>query len=279
MSEQPLITIVTATFNCADCLPRCLASVAAQTLPDIEHILIDGGSTDGTVELIRAEAVRAGGRVGYWLSEPDRGIYHAWNKALPHIRGEWVLFLGGDDLLYDERALADAAGALRGAPAPVRTVYGKLLSVDEAGREIAVAGRGWEIDRRDFFTQAKQLPHPSMFMRREVFDAGGFDEQYRISSDFDFVARELVAGHDAQFLDRFLVCHTMRGVSVHPRTALRAWRETLRIIAHHRLPVPLAFRIGRVAKAYVFYLMWRLLPEQFAHTIIDKARRIYWRGR
>lgn len=278
--DTPFLTIVTATYNCADCLPVCLRSLAEQSFADFEHVIIDGGSTDGTVDLIRAAAeARASSRLGFWLSERDTGIYNAWNKALPHVRGAWVLFLGADDVLYDAETLAQAAAKLRTLPPEVRTAYGRLLSVDEEGREIAVAGRGWEIDKRDFFQTAKQLPHTATFQRREVFaEHGGFDESFRISADFEYLCRELV-GHEAAFLELFIARHVLRGVSVHPKTALRAWRETRTIIARHRLPVPRSFITVRILKSYVFYLLWRVLPEKTVLALTDFIRRHYWKHR
>lgn len=275
----PMITIITATYQCVDCLPQCFASLATQTCRDFEHIVIDGGSRDGTTDLIRQEAARPESRVTYWLSEPDRGIYNAWNKGLKQVHGEWVLFLGADDLLYEPETLAAVVEQLRQLPGEIRTAYGKLLSVDEEGREIAVAGRGWQQDRKDFFHTAKQLPHTAVFQRRQVFlELGGFAEELRISADFEFLCRELLA-HEAKFLDIFVARHVLRGVSVHPRTALAAWQETRTIILQHHLPVPRLFIAGRLLKSYLFYALWRVLPEKTALRLIDLARRYYWKRR
>ena len=97
----PLISVVTAVFNCKSTLQQCLDSVAQQTYAHIELIVIDGGSTDGTVELIQANAQR----IAYWISEPDRGIYNAWNKALAKATGDWICFLGTDDYLLDAQVM------------------------------------------------------------------------------------------------------------------------------------------------------------------------------
>ncbi|MCZ7592848.1 MAG: glycosyltransferase [Kiritimatiellae bacterium] len=92
-SSRPLISIITVTRNAARDLPGCLDSVAAQTDVPYEHWVVDGGSTDGTLELL---ASRNDPRIR-WISEPDRGIYDAMNKAVRLARGQWIYFLGSDD--------------------------------------------------------------------------------------------------------------------------------------------------------------------------------------
>ena len=90
MEENPLLTIIVAVFNGAKTLERCIDSVVQQTWPYKELIIMDGGSTDGTVDLLK----RYDSKIKYWESRPDRGIYHAWNKALDHAEGEWICFIG-----------------------------------------------------------------------------------------------------------------------------------------------------------------------------------------
>ncbi len=92
--EAPLVTVITATWNAAATLPECLASVEAQDYPNVEHLVMDGASRDNTVDILRKHA----GKRMRWVSEPDRGIYDAWNKGLRLAQGEWIAFLGADDV-------------------------------------------------------------------------------------------------------------------------------------------------------------------------------------
>jgi glycosyltransferase involved in cell wall biosynthesis len=96
-------SIIIATLNSAGCLRNCLDSIAAQTCLDYETLVVDGGSTDGTQAIVSHFAPR----LAWFVSEPDGGIYEAWNKALLHARGEWICFPGADDALWDERVLGD----------------------------------------------------------------------------------------------------------------------------------------------------------------------------
>jgi glycosyltransferase involved in cell wall biosynthesis len=91
-----MISVIVAVFNGAKTLQQCIDSVAGQTYPHKELIVIDGGSIDGTREILEGDATK----LAYWVSEPDRGIYHAWNKALARARGDWICFLGADDYLW-----------------------------------------------------------------------------------------------------------------------------------------------------------------------------------
>lgn len=90
--DLPLVSIITVTYNASDFISNCIESVKAQTYPNIEHIIIDGCSTDNTINLIK-------GKVSFWISEPDEGIYDAMNKSIQYANGSWILFLGADDTL------------------------------------------------------------------------------------------------------------------------------------------------------------------------------------
>ena len=91
--KYPLISIIVAVYNGEKTLQRCIDSVFSQTYPHKELIIIDGGSTDGTVDILQTN----NDKITYWKSEPDNGIYQAWNKALDHAKSDWICFLGSDD--------------------------------------------------------------------------------------------------------------------------------------------------------------------------------------
>ena len=108
INSTPLISVVIAVYNGKATLQQCLDSVTQQTYSHVELIVIDGGSTDGTVDLIRANAQK----IAYWISEPDRGIYNAWNKALAQAKGDWICFLGADDYLWNAQVIERMAEQL-----------------------------------------------------------------------------------------------------------------------------------------------------------------------
>ena len=92
MDSKPVTSVIVAVYNGAKTLQRCIDSVSNQTYPHKELIIIDGGSADGTVDILRAN----NDKIAYWKFKPDRGIYHAWNKALEHVQGAWIYFLGSE---------------------------------------------------------------------------------------------------------------------------------------------------------------------------------------
>lgn len=184
----PYVSIVIATFNAGATLERCLRSITGQTSRDWEILIADGGSRDETLAILDSHS----SDIAWRISEPDRGIYSAWNKALPHVRGTWVLFLGADDRLHSEEVLGEIAPILRDSEDTFGIVYGKLNVVDESGHVMDVLGSDWS-EARSRLGKGMVLPHPATFHHSRLFrELGSFDESFRIAGDYEFVLRELV---------------------------------------------------------------------------------------
>ena len=101
IQEKPLITIITITYNAADTIENTIKSVIEQTYSNIEYIIIDGGSKDGTVEIIKKYSKK----ISYWISEPDKGIYNAMNKGINHAHGAWINFMNAGDTFFDKNTI------------------------------------------------------------------------------------------------------------------------------------------------------------------------------
>ena len=114
--STPLISVIIAVFNGVKTLQQCINSVIQQNYKNIELIVIDGGSSDGTIDLL----VLNSRDITYWISEADRGIYNAWNKALEQAHGDWICFLGADDFLWDEQVLVRMVSELILIPPVIR---------------------------------------------------------------------------------------------------------------------------------------------------------------
>ena len=187
-TDTPLISIIVATYNCAGVLPRCLASIARQTYAARELIVVDGASSDATLEVIKANAAA----IRHWESAPDRGVYDAWNKALPRAQGEWIVFLGADDRFHDDRALARMASVLAQAYPKSRFVYGCLDIVAGDGQVIETVRRPWGELKPQFLAGTLMLPHAGAFHHRSLFaERGPFDASFRLAGDYDLLLREL----------------------------------------------------------------------------------------
>lgn len=187
---NPNISIITASYNAAKYLQKCIDSVAQQTFPYREHLIADGSSQDGTLEIIKNNA----DKLSWWVSEPDRGIYHAWNKALQHAKGEWVLFLGADDYFWNENVLGNYVPYLnQAANSGIRIVYGKIARMDQKGNIIQYWGKPWDkISWQMKHGMPLGLPHTGLMHHASLFkDHGLFDDEFRLAGDYEFLLREL----------------------------------------------------------------------------------------
>jgi glycosyltransferase involved in cell wall biosynthesis len=200
------LTVITPCLNAAATLPATLASVRAQDVPDLEHIVVDGGSTDGTVELLRAApGIR-------WISEPDRGLAHALNKGIAMAAGEVIGELNADDV-YEPGALAAVAAAFADRP-DAMWLTGCCRIIDGDGREIRRAVTAYKNALLRRYSLGLYLTHnfisaPATFFRRAALEeAGGFDERYRISVDYDLQLR-IARRHDPVVLERNLAAFRM----------------------------------------------------------------------
>lgn len=203
------ISIVTVCLNAAETLEETLRSVAAQDWPDLEHVVIDGGSTDGTLDIV----ARYGRDNLILFSESDDGIYDAMNRGLARATGDFVGFLNADDFFIDEGAVSHIATRL--AVSGADCAMAGVLFVDRHGRY--AGGRHYKAAgfRRWWLRIGVMPPHPGFYVRASLARAlGGFDLRYRIASDFDFVARAII-GRRARWttIDRPLVCFRVGGLT------------------------------------------------------------------
>lgn len=269
---MPLITIIVATRDAARTLVRCLDSIRAQRFRDFELLVMDGGSTDGTVPILEA----SGDVVTAWRSEPDSGIYNAWNKALGLARGEWICFLGADDWLWDEHALGNLAAYLRAVPEQYRIVYSRLRLVHDDGSVISESGAPWE-EIKGAVRSYRCLPHPGLMHRRSLFALrGAFDEDFRIAGDYELLLRELKDG-DALFAPVLTVGMEFGGLTTQPGQWRRQLKEVRRALARHGLrPPPLrwAFWSGTAA---LYAALHRVVGDRNARRLADLYRLLTFR--
>jgi glycosyltransferase involved in cell wall biosynthesis len=223
-APRPKFSIVTSTFNAAAALPATARSLAAQTCRDFEWIVMDGASRDDTVAVARG----FGDLVTTLVSERDTGIYNAWNKALPKLRGEWVLFLGAGDSLFAPDTLERLAARLDALPPTTTTVYGDVTVFDATtGQDTRVRNHVFQGLRGPWGGGRPLLPcHQGVFQRRAVFDGFRFDERCRISADNETLLRELLAGRGEK-LDLMVARFEAGGISAVPANRLRMVSESV----------------------------------------------------
>jgi glycosyltransferase involved in cell wall biosynthesis len=180
------VSIITAVFNNKSCIEACMQSVLGQTYRNIEYIVIDGGSTDGTLELIK----RYGDRISKWTSGPDNGIYDALNNGLGLATGDVIGFLHADDIYANDRVIEKVALELE--KRKVDSCYGDLLYVDSDNPEKVI--RYWRASpyRPGLFERGWMPPHPTFFVRKKVYEKYGcFNTEFRIAADYELMLRFL----------------------------------------------------------------------------------------
>lgn len=175
--SSPLISVVTVSFNAAKTIRRTIESVLSQTYPTFEYLLVDGGSTDGTLDILESYGPRL-----TFTSEPDRGIYDAMNKGIARARGDWIHLLNADDWYVDHDALSRAVPHLDAA----RANYFDIIRANPDGSTVLQSR--W-IQRWMLYVSAF-LPHPGLIVsRQQAAEIGPFDTSLRIAADHDFILR------------------------------------------------------------------------------------------
>lgn len=212
--RKPKVSIVTVCYNSSQTIDRSIRSVANQTYPLIEHIVVDGGSTDGTVEILKYSQ----SPILSYISEADEGIYDAMNKGARVATGDIIAFLNSDDFYVDNNVVADIVEAFSNVD--VDFVCGNVEIFNPTTKKTIRSYRS-----KHFTIERLKIgwmpPHPATFIRKSCFEAcQGFNTKYKIAGDFDFTLRAFLE-HKAKMsvIDRTLTLMQAGGVSG------RGWRS------------------------------------------------------
>lgn len=243
------ISVITATYNSEKTLRDTLNSILAQTYPDIESIIVDGASKDGTMDIVREYEPRFQGRMR-WISEPDKGIYDAMNKGIQMATGDVIGVLNSDDFYHDERVVEDIANAFE--QKNVDCIYGNLVFIDVKNKNNTL--RIWKGSQHECgaFLRGWHPAHPTFYAKRIWFERfGGFKLQYAVSADFELMLRFIEKGQIRNaYLDRYFVKMRMGGESTkNIHNIITGNKNILRAISDN------GFKPSR------FYLMRRLIPK------------------
>ena len=180
------VSVITVALNAAETIADTLSSVRSQSYPSIQHIVIDGGSSDGTVEILREQQEN----LSQWISEPDDGIYHAMNKGIQRATGDVVGFLNADDIYQHPDVITRIVGCFENEA--TQACYADLVYVDRDDPRKVL--RYWRSQpyRPGLFEKGWMPAHPTFFVRKSVYEQyGGFNEALKFQSDFELTARML----------------------------------------------------------------------------------------
>lgn len=194
------LSIITINFNNREGLRKTIKSVVEQTWRKFEYIVIDGNSTDGSVDILEDNS----DDISYWVSEPDKGIYHAMNKGIDASHGDYLLFLNSGDYFYDNTVIQDIVNF----NSCEDIIIGKLLFLNNNEFSNVIA----PITMLRFY--GGSIPHPATFIRRDLFKNNRFDENYKVVSDWKFFIQVLIIEECSyRIIDRCISCFESGGIS------------------------------------------------------------------
>lgn len=248
MSATPLITVITVSYNAVDTIEETILSVIHQTYANIEYLIIDGGSTDGTTAIIN----KYRDRISCTISEPDRGIYDAMNKGISMASGEWVNFMNSGDLFYRADIIRLVADYLVNGDADV--VYGDAIYTCSWGKMKQTAQDIGKIDRHLPFC------HQSSFVKTQLLKERKYDTRYRICADYDFFYRVYRAGHKFAYVPiTIAVYEAENGLSAQKFTRLKQENAAVRGI-ENTINWKIKFKLIQFS-AFFRALVKRMLPD------------------
>ena len=243
------VSIITISFNAKSTIEKTLQSVANQSYENIEHIIVDGASKDNTMDICNSFS-----HISKTISEPDKGVYDAFNKGLRLATGDIIGFLNADDTFYNKNSIQDIVDAFN--QNRVDIVYGNLDYINEKGKVI----RNWRSQsyKKGLIKQAWMPAHPTFYCKKDVYDRlGGYNDSFKIAGDFELCLRFLEINNILSFyLDKKLVKMLTGGIS---NSGLKSkwviYKEEIR-----------AFKINNVSiNSFLFFLYKFKKLKQFFH--------------
>jgi len=252
------ISIITVCYNSATTIKDTLSSVSDQSYDNIEHIVVDGGSSDGTNDLVK----RNGKRVNKFVSGHDRGIYDAMNKGTALATGDYVAYLNSDDFYTNDKVIQQVAKAIHETNPDA--IFGDLSYVKRNAPKIRV--RYWKsrMFQPGSFVRGSAPPHPTFFMKRKLLDElGGFDLSYSLASDFDLMFRALeIKKYTSTYMPLELTqMRTGGATNISLKNIIRQNQEILRCLRAHGESVS---TVGFIARKVLSRMRQRYLKPTAA---------------
>jgi len=204
MKNDLTISIITVSYNAIKTIEQTIRSVISQTYENIEYIIIDGGSTDGTVDIIKKYAEQ----ITFWVTESDDGIYDAMNKGIDVATGDYVYFLGSDDFLANEDVIEFVAEYIKNRE-KVGFFYGKIYGYNAQYRLKKLYGK--ELCLEDI-QHGSMPPHQAVFARIDIIK-NKFNCTYKIAADYEFILRIILNGEKFVYIDKVIAFYNIKGVS------------------------------------------------------------------
>lgn len=274
--KENIISVITVCYNAEHNLEKTILSVLNQTYSNIEYIIIDGGSTDGTIDIIR----RYVNRLSYWTSEPDNGIYDAMNKGIQKANGEWLNFMNAGDVFSSTMILEQMSGAIKSG---IRILRGNIIRIYPKFRVKSVGVTAQDPSLMDMFDNT--FHHQACLISVSLFRQFGlYSTDYRLCSDWKFFF-DCVVLHNvkSQYVDLTVAYFKMDGTSTNNSILYRREQENYlkKLYGVKQFYLLHELKIYRKSKLITFYykmycfIMDHLSQQNFSRLLMIK--RFVWR--
>lgn len=264
--KYPLITVITVSYNSVKTIEQTISSVVNQTYPWIEYIIIDGGSQDGTIDVIKKYEQK----IFYWISEPDKGIYHAMNKGTDIARGDYIHFLNSDDCFSDYKIVSNICEILQ-KNKDIDILCANVWLVDEKSKQ----------QRTSFNTKFNEKmiyeggmpPHQGMIVRADIQKKYHFNEMYKMMSDhYFFLEVYFLKKYKFEFIEKSIVFFSSAGSSY--KNIDLSLREQADIMQHFNLsPVAIRQKRNKIKRRFLHNIK-RKLENYILKKIEVKIKKI-----
>lgn len=246
------ISVVTVCYNAVSEIEETMLSVLNQTYPGVEYIVIDGGSTDGTVDIIKKYA----DRLAFWISEPDKGIFDAMNKGALHATGEYINYMNAGDRFFDQNVITDVIETL---PTPVQpdVVYGDWLEKYPDGYVISHA----KIENLKF-TMA--LCHQAIFVKTSIMRSRPFDLTFKFAADFNLLYQLFIENFNFHNSKKYVAIYDHSGQSSSQNNKSALYREFLSVLG-----LPFSYRKFLIFKIsnQIKHILYPFIPAKLLDYI------------
>ena len=262
--SKPLITVITAVLNGERHLEQTILSVLRQSYDNVEYLIIDGGSTDGTLDIIK----KYEDEIDYWLSEADSGIYEAMNKGIDLAKGEMIALLNADDY-YELNSLHTVAEFCVNIGMD-NVFYANHYMLQE---DLHLRYKSYPHMR---YWMGMPLCHQAMFVPKEIYQKlGSYSLSYAFAADYEFLLRSLKYGIRYVHIDQFLVNYRNTGLtSLNYTRAMEEWRKINAIYFPVYGPAHAKFLLSYYKTISLFWLQ-KIIAVLFGREVLQKARTIY----
>lgn len=252
--ESIKISVVTVVYNAVSIIENTIKSVIDQTYPNLEYIVIDGGSTDGTIDIIK----KYSDDIAYWISEPDKGIYDAMNKAIDMVSGSWINFMNAGDYFYNDAVIQNVFGG--------DAIYNEYAAVygdaEYRLRDFSYIRPGYDCDRDHFMP----FSHQAAFARTDIAKKNKFNLKYKIAADTEFFLRLNRENYKLKHIP-VVVCSYDASEGLSMNNEVKHAKEFINMQVQYGAPQDSTYFKQYLRNAYFRQLMRQVIPSKIWQKI------------